>query len=152
VSAAQYRAGTERNVIQWYERDLEFSLNGQFTEEMKRQIQEMNRQINATEGPSIALDYNPLVDDFTLAEVAKRTSIQRLYLAGTRITDAGLRELAPLVNLHELSLINTPITDAGLKNLQSLTALEKLYVHGTQVTPEGIEELVKAIPQLDVAQ
>ena len=131
--------------MQWYKSDLDFQLNGQFTEEIQRDAARWGT-------PAIGVSYNPLVDDFTLAEIAKRTSIERLYLDGTRITDAGLRELAPLANLSELSLNDTPITDAGLKHLQGLTALEKLYLHDTQVTPAGIAELVKVIPQIEVIQ
>ncbi len=100
--------------------------------------------------PAIGVSYSPLVNDFTLAEIAKRTSIERLYLDGTRITDQGLAELAPLKNLHDLSLINTPISDAGLKHLTALAALKELYIHGTQITPAGIAELKNAIPGLKV--
>jgi hypothetical protein len=144
TTAAEYRAGTERNVMRWHEIDLEFQLTGQFTEEAQRQAARWGT-------PAIGVNYNPLVDDFTLAEIAKRTSIERLYLDGTRITDAGLRELAPLANLRELSLNNTPISDRGLKNLEGLTALKKLSVHATNVTPAGIAELVKAIPDMKVS-
>lgn len=145
VSAAQYRVGAARNVSEWYERDVVFQLEGQFTDEIQRSGARWGT-------PAISVSYNPLVNDFTLAEIGKRTSIERLYLDGTQITDSGLRELAPLKNLHELSLINTPITDAGLKHLANLPGLEKLSVHGTQVTSRGIAELVGAIPGLKVTE
>jgi hypothetical protein len=145
VSVAQYRVGAARNVSEWYERDVVFQLEGQFTDEIQRSGARWGT-------PAISVSYNPLVNDFTLAEIGKRTSIERLYLDGTQITDSGLRELAPLKNLHELSLINTPITDAGLKHLANLPGLEKLSVHGTQVTSRGIAELVQAIPGLKVTE
>ena len=144
VSADEYRAGAARNVSLWYERDLDFQLKGQFTEEMRRQAAGWAGK------PTIHVRYNPLADDFTLAEIAKHTSIERLYLDGTRITDNGLRELAPLSNLQELSLNNTSITDVGLAHLAVLKALKSLDLHGTKVTPSGIAELIKAIPALKV--
>ncbi len=130
VSAAQYRAGVERYVSLLYQEDLTSALQRVFTD----------------------VSYNPLVNDFTLAEIAKHTSIKRLYLDGTKITDNGLSQLAPLKNLHELSLINTPITDAGLAQLASLTTLKELRVHGTNVTAAGVKDLVKAIPGLKVTE
>ena len=117
IGGAEYRAGAERNVMEWHQRDLAFQLEGQWTEEMKRQSAKAGGHLVS---PAIGVSYSPLVNDFTLAEIAKRTSIERLYLDGTRITDQGLAELAPLKNLHDLSLINTPISDAGLKHLTAL--------------------------------
>ena len=47
-------------------------------------------------------EYESLVDDVTLARIAQRKGLKWLYLAGTKITDAGLVQLLGLNDLEEL--------------------------------------------------
>ncbi len=66
-----------------------------------------------------------------------------LHLADTDVTDDGLVHLSELHNLGILSLDNTKITDAGLASLAPLKRLERLFMNGTNVTDDGIAHIGK---------
>ena len=44
--------------------------------------------------------------------------LERLYLGGNQVTDAGLEHLIEMKSLEYLDLANTNITDEGVKKLQ----------------------------------
>ncbi|OWK36957.1 Alanyl-tRNA synthetase [Fimbriiglobus ruber] len=71
----------------------------------------------------------------TLAEVTK------LWLNGTKITDAGLKELVDFPNLTELDLTGSKVTGRGLKSLTQFKQLRTLNVGYTAVTDDGLEDL-----------
>jgi hypothetical protein len=50
--------------------------------------------------------------------------------------------------IGRLFLMDTPVTDAGLKELHGLKALRLINVSRTKVTDEGVSELQKALPDL----
>ena len=54
------------------------------------------------------------------------SSLKTLWLADTRVTDAGLRQLKGLANLENLNLEGTQVTDIGVKDLAK--ALPKLKI------------------------
>ena len=56
--------------------------------------------------------------DELLAELRLLPDVQRLTVAGPRVTDAGLEHLRGLTELAELELSDTRVTDAGVANLQ----------------------------------
>jgi hypothetical protein len=78
-----------------------------------------------------------------------------IYLADTKVTDAGLRLLNDLTNIRHISLeysdpTTTPtgspaptglITDAGLAHVRSLTQLESLRLGGLPITDAGLQAL-----------
>ena len=64
-----------------------------------------------------------------------------MWLAESRITDAGLAELETLSGLKSLSLEKTTITDKGLLHLAGLKELVYLDVRGTKVTASGLSRL-----------
>jgi hypothetical protein len=128
------------NIQWWQQNDVEFQLVGQFTSGIQG------------EDEAMGLAYQPTVNDATLARVAKRESLKRLYLDGTKITDAGLRQLTTLKQLRDLSLAHTSITDAGLKSLEGLASLRTLNVKDTKVTAAGVAQLTAVIPSLQVTQ
>jgi hypothetical protein len=130
TTAVQFGNAVAAHIRYWRDEDVNFQLQGQFE--------------------AIGLMYEPTVDDATLARVAKRESLKRLYLDGTKITDAGLRQLVGLKELRELNLSHTSITDAGLKELEGLTSLRTLDVKDTKVTADGVARMKAAIPGLKV--
>jgi hypothetical protein len=146
TTAEEFSKAVAAHIRWWMENDIEFQLDRQFTEESQKQA--------ATWGAdqAIGLAYESLVDDATLERIEKRHALKRLYLTGTKITDAGLRHLAGLKELRELDLAKTAITDAGLKQLEGLSSLRNLDVQGTQVTTEGVARLKAAIPALQIKQ
>ena len=144
TTAAEYSEAVATHIRLWYERDVEFQLEGQFSPRFAQHHEE------SEDWPAIGLSYEPTVDDATLARAAKHRSLRRLYLEGTAVTDEGLKQLAELKELRKLNLVHTSITDAGLRQLEGLSALRVLDVQDTKVTAEGIARLQTTIPDLHV--
>ena len=48
----------------------------------------------------------------------RMTSLEKLELGNTKVTDAGLDELKGLPNLQSVSLRTTQVTDVGISNFQ----------------------------------
>jgi hypothetical protein len=138
TTAAQFASAVVANIRGWRQDDVEFQLDGQFAGGIQNNDE------------AIGLSYESTVDDTTLARVAKRASLKRLFLEGTKITDAGLRQLAGLKELRELSLAHTAIRDAGLKELEGLADLRTLDVRNTKVTADGVARLKAANPKLKI--
>jgi hypothetical protein len=147
TTAAAFSEAVAAHIRSWYERDVDFQLEGQFTIRKDPRNDVPNE---SADNPAMGFMYNPLVDDATLARVATHTSLKRLDLEGTKITNVGLRHLSVLKELHSLSLANTSISDTGLKELEGLSALRTLNLQNTHITPEGVARLKAAIPALKV--
>lgn len=90
------------------------------------------------------------VDDHALKKVSNLEHLSRLYLQGTKITNAGLKQLSDLKYLEYLNLYQTDVSDEGLVHLEKLKNLEVLYLWQTKVTTEGIQKLKAAIPNLKI--
>ncbi|HSG95396.1 MAG TPA: c-type cytochrome domain-containing protein, partial [Afifellaceae bacterium] len=73
-----------------------------------------------------------LADD-AAARLARFTSLRRLNLSQTAVTDAFLENLAGLANLESLNLYGTQVTPAVLASLQRLPALNTLYIGETAI-------------------
>ncbi|MEN6407387.1 MAG: hypothetical protein ABFC77_13070 [Thermoguttaceae bacterium] len=67
-----------------------------------------------------------------------------------KITNAGLKHFAPLTKLTKLEIYNCQATDQGLENLFGLSQLKRLAV-GKNVTAAGIERLHQALPNCKVS-
>lgn len=76
-----------------------------------------------------------------LAALAGLPHVERLYLAGTGLTDDGLRHVASLGRLKRLSLWETKISDGGIQHLTGLRDLEVLDIHNTALTDAALEHL-----------
>ena len=110
------------------------------------------------------------VGDSDLAGLAGISTLKRLDLSETRISDHGLRELknAPAIadlnlryaelitdqgvaalrtwkHLQRLNLEGTKITDSALQQLSGLTSLEELNIGSVQVTDAGTEALTSLV-------
>jgi hypothetical protein len=94
----------------------------------------------------------PRVTDETIAPLAAcSSSLRRLALRQSLVTDSGLSALMALPALADLTLSGSPgITDAALGSLKQFQALKRLLVDDTGITDEGIAALTKALPNVDV--
>lgn len=85
--------------------------------------------------------------DDDLRVLADLPRLERLYLGGTRIGDAGLQHVRHLRHLRRISLWYTSITDEGLAHFAGLTELEAVDIHATRITERSLEYLTRS-PQL----
>jgi Leucine-rich repeat (LRR) protein len=100
--------------------------------------------------PLTHLDMNYVVtfNDTGMASLKGKTSLERLYVRGTSITDEGIQVLADLTNLVELDLSDVSMTDKGLASLAGLTKLRRLNLQSADVTDAGLDVL-KNMPALE---
>ncbi len=91
------------------------------------------------------------VNDETLAAIKGMTSLTKLHLEKTSVTDKGIEHLKGMTNLEFLNLYgNSGITDKALETLAGLKNLKKLFLWQTKVTDAGVAKLKKALPKLYV--
>ena len=117
---------------------------------------------------------NAGLNDASLANLPKLTTLQRLVLDGNDIRGSGLthlgnqpklidlslshpnltnlsaENLAELKPLKRLSLAGSGMTNAGIKQLANLTNLESLDLRRTKVIAAGIDELKAALPKCQI--
>ncbi len=74
----------------------------------------------------------------------------RALLTETRITGAGLAHLGRSSSLAKLDLYRTRITDANLEHFQAPVRLKVLGLRGTEATRDGAAKLEQARPGLIV--
>ena len=90
------------------------------------------------------------ITDAGLARLEELNELRSLDLARTNITDAGLVHLRKLTNLQWLGLSGTRISDAGLPALKKLKKLSAIVLVGTGITDAGFEDMLEAMPQIQV--
>ena len=95
---------------------------------------------------SLNLGDNPAITGRGLAPLIAAGRLKRLYLDGTKISDAALLEISVKSSLEVLILNRTPITDAAIPSLKRMTSLKSLFVVGTGLSPAGREKLGTALP------
>ena len=93
--------------------------------------------------PLTHLDLNYVVtfNDTGMASLKGKTTLQRVYLRGTSITDEGVSYLSDLTDLVELDLSDVAMTDKGLSSLAGLTKLRRLNLQSADVTDAGLDAL-----------
>ena len=92
------------------------------------------------------------ITDEGLQNLEGLSQLQLLQLGKTQITDAGLEHLEKLSHLSTLVCNDTAITDAGLKHLKGLSQLHYIELWNTNVTDDGLDDLLRALPNLDISQ
>jgi internalin A len=75
------------------------------------------------------------------------STLTRLTICSTRITDRALVSIGTIKNLEKLDCSSNKLTDAELRSLVPLQRLSELSLNGTNVGDKGLEELAK-IPNL----
>ncbi len=81
------------------------------------------------------------ITDAGLEHLKGLTNLQVLHLWDTEVTGPGLEHLKSLANLQFLSLEGSPVSDAHLVHLKELTSLRELGLAQTQVTDAGLQHL-----------
>jgi Leucine-rich repeat (LRR) protein len=79
------------------------------------------------------------ITDSTLAKLADKGSLRLLDLTDvTTIGQEGVVSIGKMSKLVELNLMNTPVNDESIASLSGLTALKKLRLRGTKITGDNI--------------
>jgi internalin A len=93
------------------------------------------------------------VTDSTLACVSRCPTLTWLDFSNTSITDEGLAHVAALRRLEGLDLSGTRITDAGLTLIAGLTHLEYLWALDTSIGDKGLSVVAELalLRRLDVS-
>jgi hypothetical protein len=77
--------------------------------------------------------------DEGLALLRELTSIRRLYMDHSQVTDAGMRVVASFPNLEELDLRDaSQVGDAGLMHVRNPAHLKRLLLRRTRVSDAGM--------------
>lgn len=92
--------------------------------------------------------------DQGLEALAPLTSLTRLDLGGTKVTDAIGEQLATYEKLATLDLSRTKVTDAVIEQLGELEGLRRLRLDGTELTDSSLAALgeMETLRNLDVRQ
>ncbi len=89
------------------------------------------------------------VTDADLPALARQSSLKRLDLSMTRISDQGLLQLKPLAGLEELNLRYAElIGDEGMSAVKGWQALRRIDLRGTKITDTTLGYL-GALPTLE---
>ena len=86
------------------------------------------------------------VTDADLAVLDSLSSLQRIMLDDSQVTDAGLKRLQRH-QLKELHLNRLAITDTGIERVTEIESLVSLNLGGTQVTDRSLDRL-RNLPNL----
>ena len=77
--------------------------------------------------------------------------LKTLWLAETRVTDAGCKSLSSIGSLTSLDLHGTDVTDNGVSHFRRLPRLRRLYLNDCEITNEGLSHLV-GLSELELIQ
>ena len=107
--------------------------------------------------PVVKVEFNrAALTDKTLEEAVRHLKklrfLRAVTLGFTEVTDAGLVHLNGLPDLEELGLAQTAVTDAGMIHLRGLKNLKRLDLDRTQVTDKGADDLMAALPGLEITR
>ncbi|MEX6688923.1 c-type cytochrome domain-containing protein [Danxiaibacter flavus] len=89
---------------------------------------------------------NTNTNDAALDAIAQCTSLIKLFLDHTLITDKDLSKLNNLSKLRYLNLVGTAVTANGIKPLAQLKQLKRIYLYQTKVDKTLWAELQKQFP------
>jgi Leucine-rich repeat (LRR) protein len=93
-------------------------------------------------GSTTALDlHGRTLDAGDLARLAEMARLKILNLAGTDISDETLENVRGLTSLERLDLSDTRISDKGIARLKGLARLQTLQLARTRITGAALESL-----------
>ena len=90
---------------------------------------------------------NSKVVDSNLVNIARLSSITRLFLDKTMVTDMGMQQLKNLSGLQYLNLVGTKVTASGVSQLTSFKNLQHLYLYQTSISASEWSGLKKLFPK-----
>ncbi len=88
--------------------------------------------------------------DALSAAIADCSSLTKLSINNTNITDLQLSKLNSLNELQYLNIVNTKITLAGLLKLSNLKKLSQLYLGQTSITANDLNKIKSVFPNAKV--
>lgn len=87
------------------------------------------------------------LDDNDLKSIVKLSSLTRLSIEKTAVSDAGIALLNGLPKLTYLNLVGTKITAKGLTQLKSLKDLRQIFLYQTAISGAEFSQLSKLFPK-----
>jgi hypothetical protein len=84
------------------------------------------------------------------------TSIERLELINSGVTDDGLKHLSSLPKLEVLHIFfeprpdHTDLSDRGLEHIAKLSTLRELYINSGWASPGALKRLQEALPDCTI--
>ena len=87
------------------------------------------------------------LDDSNLKSIVKLSSLTRLSIERTAVSDAGIALLNGLPKLTYLNLVGTKITAKGLAQLKSLKDLRQIFLYQTAISGAEFSQLSKLFPK-----
>jgi hypothetical protein len=88
----------------------------------------------------------PLTGNEALENISKLSSLQKLSLANSSITNAALPKLNTLKELVSLNLSGTKITEEALLKLNGLKTLKNMYIYRSAVNHSRLDEIRLQFP------
>ena len=82
--------------------------------------------------------------------IASCTSLTKLSINNTNISDAQLSKLNTLDNLQYLNLVNTKISLSGLVKLTNLKKLTQLYIGQTEISSTNLNKIKNVFPNAKI--
>lgn len=87
------------------------------------------------------------LDNKKLELIAKLSSLTRLSLERTAVSDAGIGLLNSLSKLQYINLVGTRVTVKGLSLLNGLKELHHIFLYQTSLSSAGFGQLTKIFPK-----
>ena len=87
------------------------------------------------------------MDDNKLKSIVKLSSLTRLSVERTKVSDAGIALLNGLPKLTYLNLVGTAVTAKGLNQLKSLKDLRQIFLYQTAISEAEFSQLSKLFPK-----
>jgi len=87
------------------------------------------------------LRLNAGIGDAGVAHLSEVTSLNDLYLGGTKVTDSGLAKLTSLCQLRRLFLGDTHVTAAGVALFRGMKNLKEIDINYTQISDDDTIKL-----------
>ncbi len=87
------------------------------------------------------------LDDNNLKSIVKLSSLTRLSIERTAVSDTGIALLNGLPKLTYLNLVGTKITAKGLAQLKSLKELRQIFLYQTAISGAEFSQLSKLFPK-----
>lgn len=87
------------------------------------------------------------MDDNKLKSIVKLSSLTRLSIERTKVSDAGIALLNSLPKLTYLNLVGTAVTAKGLNQLKSLKELRQIFLYQTAISEAEFSQLSKLFPK-----
>lgn len=84
-------------------------------------------------------------DDAGMRSLGRITTLEKLNINFTQVTNRGLRETRHLKQLKRIDFVGTAVNDDGVEPLKQLSSIEFIGF-SEHITPEAIEELERALP------